>query len=73
MNMKEFVNLSCLKKLYSAQQRQGMWHVRDEDKFIQHLDGKPEEKTQLARPKRLWKDNIKMDLQNKTWAWAGLI
>jgi hypothetical protein len=50
-----------------------MWHVRDEDKFIQHLDGKPEEKTELARPKRLWEDNIKMDLQNKTWAWAGLI
>jgi hypothetical protein len=25
--------------------------------------GKPEEKTPLERPRRRWKDNIKMDLQ----------
>jgi hypothetical protein len=27
------------------------------------LVGKPEGKTQLGRPRRRWKDNIKMDLQ----------
>jgi hypothetical protein len=25
--------------------------------------GKPEEKSPLARPRRRWKDNIKMDIQ----------
>jgi hypothetical protein len=29
--------------------------------------GKPEEKSPLARPKRRWADNIKMDLRGIGW------
>jgi hypothetical protein len=29
--------------------------------------GKPEEKTPLGRPRRRWKDDIKMDLQEVGW------
>ena len=31
------------------------------------LVGKPEGKRQLVRPKRTWKDNIKIDLQEVGW------
>jgi hypothetical protein len=35
---------------------------------------RPEERRQLARPRRRWEDNIKMDLQEVGWgAWTGLI
>ena len=38
------------------------------------LMGKPEEKRQLRRPRRSWKDNIKMDVQEiGSGAWTGLI
>ena len=31
------------------------------------LVGKPEEKTLLGRPRRIWEDNIKTDLQEVGW------
>jgi len=36
---------------------------------------KPEGKRPLGRPRRGWKDNIKMDLQEAGWrgAWTGFI
>jgi hypothetical protein len=37
------------------------------------LVGKLEGKRTLGRPKRRWKDNIKMDLKEVGWAWIGLI
>jgi hypothetical protein len=38
------------------------------------LVGKTEEKRPLGRPRRRWKDNIKMDFQEVEWgAWTGLI
>jgi len=38
------------------------------------LVGKPEGKRPLGRPRYIWEDNIKMDLQELGWgAWAGLI
>ena len=38
------------------------------------LDGKPEGKRLLRRPRHIWKDNIKMDLQEVGWkAWTGMI
>jgi hypothetical protein len=36
------------------------------------LEGKPEEKRQLGRPRRRWEDNIKMVLQElECGAWTG--
>jgi hypothetical protein len=36
--------------------------------------GKPEGKRKLGRPRRRWKDNIKMELQKVGWgAMTGLI
>jgi len=36
------------------------------------LVGKPEGKKPLGRPRRRWKDNIKMDLQEVGWwVWTG--
>ena len=37
-----------------------MWERRGAYKV---LEGKPEGKKQLGRPKRRWEDNIEMDLQ----------
>ena len=38
------------------------------------LVGKPEGKRPLGRPRRRWKDNIKLNLQEVGWeAWTGLI
>ena len=38
------------------------------------LVGKPEGKRPLARPRRRWKDNIKIDLQEVDGeAWNGLV
>jgi hypothetical protein len=39
------------------------------------LVGRPEGRRPLRRPRRRWKDNIKMDLQEVGWggAWTGLI
>jgi len=36
--------------------------------------GKPEEKSQLGRPKRRWEDNIKVNLKGVEWAmnWIDL-
>ena len=35
---------------------------------------KPEGKRPLGRPRCIWEDNIKMDVQEEGWgAWAGLI
>jgi len=38
------------------------------------LVGKPKGERSLGRPKRRWKDNIKIGLQEVGWrAWTGLI
>ena len=35
--------------------------------------GKPEGKRPLGRPRHVWEDNIKMDLEEVGWeAWTGL-
>jgi hypothetical protein len=34
--------------------------------------GKPEGKRKLGRPRRGWKDNIKLDLQEIDWGGPGL-
>ena len=39
-----------------------MWHVWGTDVYMV-LVGKPGEKRPLGRPKRRWKDSIKMDFQ----------
>jgi hypothetical protein len=40
--------------------------------FYRVLVGKPEGKKPLGRPRRRWKDNIKMDLQKVGWwVWTG--
>jgi hypothetical protein len=45
-----------------------------EERCIQVLVGKPEEKRPLGRPRRRWEDNIKMDLPEVgVRAWTGLI
>jgi hypothetical protein len=36
-------------------------------RFIQSLGGKPEKNRTLVRPRRIWKDDIKMDLQKVRW------
>ena len=36
------------------------------------LVGKPKGKRPLGRPKCIWEDNIKMDLQDVGWRWYGL-
>jgi hypothetical protein len=39
------------------------------------LAGKPEGKRQLGRPRRMWVDNIRMDLREVGWGdvdWIGL-
>jgi hypothetical protein len=38
------------------------------------LVGKPEERKSLVRPRRRWKNNIKIDLQDVEWrTWTGSI
>jgi hypothetical protein len=38
------------------------------------LDGKPEGKRPLGRPRRRWEDGIKMDLRELGWGvWSGFI
>ena len=44
----------CICNIARSGQGRGVYRV---------LVGKPEEKRQLGRPRRRWKDNIKMDLQ----------
>jgi len=41
----------------------GACSTHGKDKWIQNFDQKPEGKTPLARPKRRWEDNIRMDLR----------
>jgi hypothetical protein len=41
-----------------------MWEKRNADRI---LVGKPEGKRPLGRPRRRWKDNIKMDLKEIGW------
>jgi hypothetical protein len=37
----------------------------EQEKYVQSLVGKPEEKSSLGRPRRRWK-NIKLDIQDVT-------
>jgi hypothetical protein len=41
-------------------------HVRVET-YIRNFFGKPEGKRPLARPRRRWEDNIKMDIREVGW------
>jgi hypothetical protein len=46
----------------------------EKERGIQGLVGKTEEKSPLGRPRRRWKDNITLDLQDMgRGAWTGLI
>jgi hypothetical protein len=36
------------------------------------LVGKPEGKRPLGRPRRRWRDNIKMDLKEIGWIWLRI-
>jgi len=38
-----------------------------DEKCIQHFGGKPVGKRPLGRPRHIWEDNIKMDLQEVGW------
>jgi hypothetical protein len=40
---------------------------------IKYFSLKPEEQIQLGRHRRIWKDNIKMDLEKKGWEDVGWI
>jgi hypothetical protein len=40
-----------------------MWHAWEEERSYGVLVGRLEGKTPLGRPRRRWKDNIKMDLR----------
>jgi hypothetical protein len=44
-----------------------------EEGFDRILMGRPEGRRPLARPRRRWKDNIKMDLQEVGWRGMGWI
>jgi hypothetical protein len=44
--------------------------MREKRNACRILVGKPEEKIPLGRPRRRWKDNIKMDL--KEIGWGGM-
>jgi hypothetical protein len=44
----------------------------DERKVLEVLVGKPEGKSPLEKPRRRWKDGIKMDLREIGWGvWSG--
>jgi hypothetical protein len=47
-------------------------HGRD-DSVINNLIGKPEGKRPLGRPRRRWKDNIRMDLREIVWKFVDLM
>ena len=38
-----------------------MWHIRGEERYIERLVGKSEGRRPLGRPRRRWKNNIKID------------
>jgi hypothetical protein len=40
-----------------------MWHAREGGGVQRVFIGRSEEKRPLARPRRMWEDNIKMDLR----------
>jgi hypothetical protein len=44
-----------------------MLHSCGEERCIQGLVGKPEVKRPLGRPRHIWDDNTKMDLQEVGW------
>jgi hypothetical protein len=39
-----------------------MWQAWGEEKYVDGFGGKPEGNSRLGRPKRAWKDNIKVPL-----------
>jgi len=40
------------------------------ERCVQGLVGKPEGKRPPGRPRRIWENNIKMDLQEVEWKWS---
>jgi hypothetical protein len=48
--------------------------MREKRKAYRLLVGKPEGKRPLGRPRRMWVDNIRMDLVEVGWGvmWTGL-
>ena len=60
----------CLLSCYLRHIGIDLWHVAcmGEGRGVHSvLVGKPEGKRPLGRPRRRWKDNIKMDLQEMGW------
>jgi hypothetical protein len=52
------------------------WHVAymgEKSNAYMILVGKPEGKRPVRRPRRRWKDDIKMDLRKDGVVWIGLI
>jgi hypothetical protein len=50
-------------------------HMWENDNAYRILVGKPEGKRPLGRPRRMWEDNIKMDLREIGWGgmdWINL-
>jgi hypothetical protein len=47
-----------------------MWHTW-ERKVYRVLEGKPEGKRPLGRPRRRWEYGIRMDLREIGWGWSG--
>jgi hypothetical protein len=39
------------------------------EKGYETLEGKPEGRRPLGRPRRRWEDNIKIDLREVEWGW----
>jgi hypothetical protein len=52
-----------------------VWNVGERRGDYKVLVGKPERKNGHGKPRRGWKDNIKMNLKDVEWGegWTGLI
>jgi hypothetical protein len=49
-------------------------YIEERSNVYKVLVGKPEGNRQRGRPRHIWEDNIKMDLEEVGWgAWTGLI
>jgi hypothetical protein len=44
-----------------------MWHAWGKGEVLKGLVGRSEGKRSLGRPRRMWEDNIKMDLRENLW------
>jgi hypothetical protein len=59
--------------LFGNNEMDGACRVFERKGVYRVLVGKPEGKRPLWRPRHIWEDNIKMDLQKVEWGeWTGL-